>query len=236
MSQSLQYYYDKDSNRRKNGIYCHSFDRWLIVDNEDFWVTLETAKVLSSKIASVVYVLPNNIGKMDNTNCLEFMIFDKTRQKRGTISDLIHGQTPILKIIDNPLQISYQGTPEDFKAQSSNSMLSSLKEYADYVHKAMYAGKLCSITVNFYDTYTISQEFFPKEWVDGLSSYTDRSFYPNGIIQEIKKILYFSQTLKEAKFKINKMWEQQYETTWWVADYYYELMGETHSFKRGTIL
>lgn len=226
-----QFYYDKDSKRRKNGIYCHTFDRWLLVDNDDFWITIETAKVMSSKIASMVYVLPNNISKMDNTNCLEFMLFDKTRQKKGGVADLISGQTPMLRVIDNPLQVHYQGIPEDFKFGLAAEMLAAIKEYADYVQKVMYAGKLCNVVANFHDNRTFAQEFFPSEWLTCVSSHTDRSTYTGGIVQEIKRILYFSQTLEEAKAKINLTWEQNYEMVWWIADYYYILMGEKHTFK-----
>ena len=225
-----QYYFDKDGNRKNYGIYCQVFDRWLIIDQYDLWTTLQTARVLSSKIASMVYVLPASIGKVTNNNCLHFMLFDKTRQKKGGVADLIAGQLPMVRIIDNPLQLDYQGLPEDYKYGEAAEMLAKIKAYADYTHKSMYAASVCNVAANFHDNNTVAQEFLPKEWLDTVSSYADRSDFTSGITQEIKKILYFSQTLEEAKSKIDAIWGDNYQKVWWMADYYYTLIDEKHNF------
>ena len=68
------------TNLMHSGIYCQSFDRWLLINNQDFWITLETARVLSSKIATTVYVFSHL--DIDNDDCLEYMLLNKTKEKR----------------------------------------------------------------------------------------------------------------------------------------------------------
>jgi hypothetical protein len=185
----IEYFYtDVNQNKKKNGIYCPVLDRWLLVDHRDFWVTLETARALSSKIASMVYILPNNIGAMDNENCLNFAIFDKTSHKKGEAPDLITGQLPNLRILKDPRQIIDTGYPEDYKSEEGIYMIKELKAYTDFVNKCMYGIMLTQEYQNFHDNKRFSDEYLPKNFVESVTPYYDRSD-SEGVFIELKRIL-----------------------------------------------
>jgi len=219
------YYVDVNNNPKKNGIYCPVFDRWLLVDDYDYWVTLETARTLSSKIATMVYILPASPGAMTNDNCLNFSIFDKTSQKKGTAPDLINSQIPMLRVLNDPRQLVDIGIPQDYKNDSGIDILNRLKEYADFTHKVMYATMLCKVVYNYHDNKTFTDEFVPPEFVADVTPYYDRSDLSDGVLNSIKKIMYTSNTIDEAKTKISELWNNN-KKVWWMQPVFYRIIGE----------
>lgn len=209
---------------RNYGIYCQNFDRWLLIDNTDFWIVLETAKALSSKIATTVYVLPD--CELTNENCMDYMLIDKTADKRGAAADLITSQLPTLKILKNHNNIAYAGTPEDYKTSEGEHALKTLKEYAMFVHKYVAVTMLCNIFVNYHDNKSFSKEYIPEEWVDSIASYGDRTNFDGGILTEIRRILYMSNTLLEAKTTISQTLQLNYIMVPWIINNLFELLGE----------
>jgi len=215
-------YVGKDGNRKRYGIYCHAFDRWLLIDQHDLWATLETAKLLSSKIASTVFVLPNESTDINNDNCLDYSIFDKSKYIKGNHPELIKGQTPITTIISDPSQIFFQGVPEDFKEGDALNKLIELKEYANFVFHSVCAANFVSST-NMHDNASFAQTVFPEEWTNLVDSQYDRSQMKDGIIAELKRILYLSMSVDEAKNKISELWITSQATAF--SDGYYKLIG-----------
>ena len=201
-----KYYIDPSGSRRKYGIYCHSFDRWLLIDNYDVSATLETGQLLSSKVANIIYALPNNILDMNNNNCLDYTIFDKTGYVRGKFPDVIKGQTPLVKIVDHPAQIYLQGVPEDFKEADALNKLKELKQYAEFVHNYVYVLKFLNAN-NWDDNASFSKTILSDQLLEGVSLRKDRSNLEEGLISEIKKILCFGMSVEESKTKIDNLIE-----------------------------
>jgi hypothetical protein len=215
---------------RNYGIYCQNLDRWVLIDNTDFWIVLETAKVLSSKIATTVYVLPD--CELNNDNCMNYMLIDKTSEKRGVAADLITSQLPTLKILSDINNIAYAGTPEDYNSEEGKLSLKILKEYITFSHKYVTATMLCNIFINHHDNKSFSKEYIPKEWVDAISTYGDRTDFDGGILSEIRRILYLSNTIKEAKYGISNTMQINYMTVPWIINNLFNLLGEKNYFNK----
>jgi hypothetical protein len=221
------FYFDSTGNKKYNGIYCPGIDRWLLIDQYDYWVTLQTAQVLSSKIATMVYVLPPVIGAMTNDNCMNFSIFDKTSQKKGpTGPDLITSQIPTMRILTEPRQLVERGIPEDYKNIEGVEMLDRLKQYADFVQRCMYAAMLCGVYVNYHDNKTFADMFLPKEWTEQVWMYADRSDVNDGVLPAIRKVLYNSNTLTEARDGIANVWDESANKVIWLKNFFERILDE----------
>lgn len=208
------FYIDDTGARKKNGIYCPVIDRWLLIDEYDHLITLETANCLSSKIATMVYVLPNNIGELNNENCLNYIIFDKTNEKKGRTSDLIQGQTPLVRKFNDTRQFLNRGYPEDFKTDDGMAILTKLKTYADFIQQMMYAIKICEVSINFYDNKTFSNMYFESSVIADVDPFFDKSDLEHGLLNSIKQVLYKSSTVEEATLKIKTLWETTPSMHW----------------------
>jgi hypothetical protein len=201
------YYFDDYKQRKRNGIYCPIIDRWLLIDEYDHSVTLETARILASKIASTVFVLPNQEIGIDNDNCLNYTLFDKTVQKKPGGADLFTSQIPVTRTLKRN-QIYDLGIPEDFKSAHRLDALKKLKRYAHLVHRCMYAISIVDQNQGSYNNFKFSSDFFPEQQKN-FEFYSDQSDYQYGILSEIKKILYFSNEIDNALNSIKTLWDSQ---------------------------
>ena len=191
------YYIKYDKERKKNGIYCQQIDRWVMIDDYDVWITLKTAQVLSSKIATTVYIMPEHLKGMNNKNCMNYTILNKTIFTRRNTPDLIMNQTPTLKKLGTG-NIIKMGVPNDYDNEEGKSKLDMLKEFIDYVNKVVYAIEYNS-TKNWIDNETVSSAFHPGAWSESMSTYVDKSHYEKGIHNEMLSSLYFADSVQEAR-------------------------------------
>jgi hypothetical protein len=195
------YYYNENGSLKKNAIYCQQIDRFIVFDSYNSQMSFETANILSSKIASTVYLLPEEVTYMDNSNCINYTIFNKTVFKRSGVSDLIQSQTPTIKKL-NPNNIIKMDVPEDYKNPEGISQLIKLKEYADFVNKYTFAIEIAN-SKNWKNNKYISETFFQKEWNNLLVTYeVDTHEFDKSVYNEIKKILYFANSIDEARTDI----------------------------------
>jgi len=225
------FYRDHTGIRRRYGIYMPAIDRFLHVSEQDLWMSLETAEILSSKVQTMLYVLPPGYIKVpeyteliNNQNCLNWGIYDKSKLKIGSGSALGARQTPIIGMLypDDRLE-EHQSLPEDFIEDSS--ILIGLKDYADYVYRRVLG---ISIAVNFYNPY-FSKKFIEKyidnDWVENKENSADPSF-SKGIEFEIKKILYQCNSKEEAEEAITNFWLENYRNVGFIMVGYYKVIGE----------
>jgi hypothetical protein len=214
----VDFYRDRNVEPRFSGIYAQGIDRWLLVDGYDPWMTFETAKILSSKLPVLTFLLPNNIGSMTNQNCMNYYIFNKLHINTGR-------QTPTFTRIWDPAQINYLGVPEDFKNEQGLAMLEKLQAFANFVHVVVYAASWMDASSNVDNTQDIAERFLPDGWSDTMFSNVDRSQTKNGMATEIKKILYNSNTIEEADSAIYNLWLTQSADIPWQRNAYYKILG-----------
>jgi hypothetical protein len=225
-----RFYFDETGKPCRNGMYCQIFDRWLIIDPYDHWITLETARLLSSKVTSIIYILPSDADYITNNNCLEYSLLHKTKQVKGIHPDLYRGQLPILKVIDGKNQVVHKGLHEEYKSGEPLEYLKNLKKYADFVQHFVYALKLLE-SQNYDDNRTFAESIISPDWLKPVSSRVDRSDVEIGVIKTIRQILYFSTTPEEARTSIDNLWKQEYANVPLMADYFHKLIGEKHELK-----
>jgi hypothetical protein len=215
-SQKHNFYFTKVGDKNYNGMYAPGLDRWLLIDKYDFWVTFQAAQVLSSKIPIMVYILPPDLNGMNNVNCLNFGIFDKTKQiKLVTSPDLSFGQMPALRVLIGENQIRHFGPQADFISDERAAALTQLKDFASYIQECMYAALLCNASTNYFGYREFAHTFIPEEWTKDLYLHSDRSDISQGVLHTIKNILYTSITITEAKDRISKLFEDNFHSLHW---------------------
>jgi len=199
------HYYNDDGSRKKIGIYCQQIDRWILIDDYDMWITFKTAQALSSKLATTVYILSGNLQGMNNENCIEYSILNKTIFKRKNVADLIQNQTPTMKKVvdDNIVKV---GLPEDFLSTDGHKKLEKMKKYVNFVNKCIYGVEICN-SKNWIDNKTVAIVYHPKEWSDVITPYEHKSESDKSVFSEINGVLYFSNSVKEAKAEIKNLFQ-----------------------------
>lgn len=185
----IKYYYvDSNNNLRKNGIYCRSIDRFLLLDNYDFAVTLKTAKILSSKIYSTILILPSDLGDMNNKNCHEFT-YSRDSKFETSIqipTAMQKSQLPDMKVVTEQMVFENVGLPLEYDSGKPLELLYKLKSYAEYCQKVMYANKFCEI---------LSTSLIP---------------YEVNLYKDIENVLYFGEDVEVVEKEIKNLWENYY--------------------------
>ena len=225
-------YYNIDGSKKKSAIYCQQIDRYILVDEYDLWITMKTAQILSSKLATTVYQLPENIEEMNTVNCMDYSVFNKTLYKRKNTAELIQNQTPTLKKLSSE-NIIKVGIPEDYKTEEGSYQLKKLKNYVDYVNKVVYAVEFANAR-NWIDNKSIADALYPQEWNDIISSYKYKSESGTSVFNDINTILYFSNDVEEARNKIQKAFENALDDNDVSLDrvtVFYKFIKENNPFK-----
>jgi len=189
-------------------LFTPSVDRFIITDHYDLWTMVETAKILSSKISPMIYVLSNSSSdKMNITNCLEY----STRHKKdetgyGGAGTSQHKQSATLKKIfkDN---IIHAGLPLDYAKPERLAMLYRLQEYALFTLRCVYAINLANEYRNMFPEKDYVDSFFKDSLPADFKLMPDNSAAPHGMKYEIKNILYHAMTVEEALDNIHAAWQ-----------------------------
>jgi predicted RNA-binding protein with TRAM domain len=200
------HYYNSDGSRKKNGIYCQQIDRWILIDDYDMWITFKTAQALSSKLATTVYVLSEDIAGMTNLNCLNYSMMNKTIFKRKNVADLIQNQTPTMKklVEGNIVEV---GIPEDYKSGDGIRQLKKMKNFVNFVNKTIYGIEICN-SKNWIDNKTVSTTFHPTEWSEVISAYEHRSESDKSVFSEVNRILYFADSVNDIKEQMQVLFQK----------------------------
>lgn len=216
------FYINKFGRKRSYGIFAPGIDRFILVDYHDFWMTLQTAELLSSKLPTMAYVLPAIKLDIDNSNCINYTIADKTQQKVGPSSMIVGRQQPMLKFLYASDKLSYDGIPEDYKDRLE--ILNRIMLYAQYVHKRVYAMNLAEAMHNIKNTSQFVQRYVDNNWMQGLTSRPDRSELEKGVFFELRKILYLSDSPEEAESKITAFLKDNIADQAFLVNSYYRIL------------
>lgn len=196
------FYRDENGHPKKHGIYSPGLDRFILISDEDFWVTLETAELLSSKIPTMVFVLSNR--EITNDNCLHYSIGNKPKLRVNNSTIYVGRQNPLLRILYDDDYLINEGIPEDYIDRLE--ILEKLQTYAKFVNEQMFAIKIANSFYNFIDTKSFIDNYIPESWSEGISTFSDRSKTEHGIFFHLKHILYTSNDQIEAETAIENFW------------------------------
>lgn len=215
------FYKDSGGQRRKVGIFAPGLDRFILIDDCDIWITLQTAEILSAKLPTLVYILPPLEYDLNSLNCFNYSIFNKSQQKVGTSNIAVSRQQPMLKFLTANEGIYEAGVPEDYKEDKNNEMLLSLKEYASYVHKRSYAISFVDAMYNYSNTKKFVEQNVSPSWTKNISTKADSTNTNTGVLFEIKQALYLSNDPLEAEEKILDIWlNSQNDQNFLISGYY----------------
>ena len=198
------FYVNSKGEKRKNGIFAPGVDRFILIDDHDFWMTLQTAEILSSKLPTIAYMLPPSAGNIDNTNCINFTIFDKSSQKIGPSPIIAARQHPLLKFLYDVDSIVDAGIPEDYL--DNTEILQRIMNYAQFVQQQVYVLNITDAFYNIVNTDRFANLYIDNAWLENISTKIDRSKFDKGAFFELRKILYLSNSIEEAEEKIIDFW------------------------------
>jgi len=173
------------------GIYSNNLERFLIINN-DLCLTMQTAKLLSSKFCLSVCKI-NNSSCIDNSNCLTWSLTDPSM----AVADR---QVPRLTIIDNNLF--------DTKTYPaiSKEVLFEYHQFCKSVYNIVKASRITDALLNSND-----QSYFLKllDVQDStIVSLSDDTGLEVPFLLQVDKILYMSTSIKEINEKIEKIFIQ----------------------------
>ncbi len=216
------FYTNSEGEKRKHGIFAPGLDRFILIDDKDFWMTYETAEILSSKLPTIAYMLPPNAKYVTNQNCIRHTILDKRTQRIGP-SPIVGGrQHPLLKFLYDKDQVIDAGIPEDYK--DNVEILERIMAYAQFVHQQVYVLNITDAFYNFENTARFAERYLDNSWIENISSRTDRSDLKKGIFFELRKILYLSNSVEEAEEKIVDFWATNYTDQTYLMEGYYKIL------------
>lgn len=208
--------------QQRFGIYSVGFDRFVLVDNKDVWVMLETAEILSSKISTVVYIIPNDSSDLTSANCTEFSLLDKRSQKTATTPLLFSALTPSLRtLLDNSL------------IRTDNTVPDEVTEYTKFVYLHCFALNFTEAIAKYDENAKFSKKYLDNDWISTLTINDTRDSLDGGLYFQIRKILYLSNSIIEAEEKINSLWFNHSGEQRWVRDLYFKIINkeQPESFK-----
>lgn len=215
-------YKDINGNPRKCGIFAPGLDRFILIDDIDHWMVLETAEILSSKIPTMVYILPALDIDINNSNCLNYTLYNKTEERIGARLISVGRQNPALRILGNLGKLAFDGPPEDYKSEERQEILARLQQYAQYVLKQVHAINIAEVMFNpcdnknFLDKYVVQYPDF--------KTMVDRSTTPTGVFNELRHVLYLSNTIEEAEQQIIDLWLRNYHEQEYMLAGFYKLL------------
>lgn len=217
------FYQDSQGNRRHYGIFCPGIDRFVLISDLDLWLVSDTANILSSKIPTLVYVLPSDLNGITKENCIDYTIFNKTNQRVALSSILVARQNPLVKFLYDEDKITYAGMPEDYK--DNPDPISNIKNYANGIFDRVAAINLTEAFYNPFNTRGFVNACVPSEWVKNFASELDKSRLDNGIFLALKNVLYLSDSIEEADKKIIEIWKNFYHDVGYLIEGYYKILG-----------
>lgn len=187
-----------------NAIYSPGLDRFLLLDSYDLWVTLETARVLSSKLPTQVFLLGKDVIEFDNKVCLEYSVFNK---KDMSVNDSMVGrQFPGVSPLLDKNSVYRAGWPVDYTSTEKRMELSNLRSYAFFCLRSVYAVKIADALRNDLPLAEILESVGCGDVAQGLTLPRDYSDSPVGLKKSIMRILYLSQNEEQALTKIESIW------------------------------
>ena len=173
------------------GIYSNNLERFLIINN-DLFLTIQTAKLLSSKFCLSVCKINNSIC-IDNSNCLTWSLTDPSMAAADR-------QIPRLTIIDNNLfdTKTYPAIPKE--------LLFEYHEFCKLVYNIVKASRITDALLNSND-----QSYFLRllDIQDPtIVSLSDESGLEIPFLLQIDKVLYMSTSIKEINENIEEIFFQ----------------------------
>lgn len=203
----------ENAYQKNFGIYSVGFDRFILLDDKDIWIMLECAELLSSKISTVVYIIPKDEPELSSNNCHEFSLIDSRSQKTATTALLFSALTPSVRSLLAHSLI-----------KKGNAIPPEIIRYAKFVYLHCFALNFTEAISKYDENSKFSKKYLDSKWVTGLSVNDTRDDLPGGIYFQIRKVLYTSTSVEEAEDRITNLWLEHSADQPWVRDLYFKIL------------
>lgn len=199
MSSLLKKYYPSYNNNTYYGLYSPPIRRFLLVDYHNIFALFKTAQVLSSKINTVLFILPaeQQLPKMTNDNCLRFTFQHTKYQKESSGSDVKQSPTATFLKADKSTKLIKANLPAEFNNEDRRKKLLETQTYAQYVNNCLHAIMLTSI---------IHQQAHIQQEQDEYYSFFFNKPQQPTLVTQIMNVLTFAENISEAQSQIKKFW------------------------------
>jgi hypothetical protein len=194
------YYSSAYGRQNGNVIFAPGIDRFILADNYDIWTVFETAKLLSSKIPTQVYVLGKHSGPNDTFTCgtcINYTFSDKSGLKVMGSSIITARQTPLISKISEVDALVNEGFPPDYDNEQGRAMIERLQDYARFTLRALYAIKFADACNNIKPMAEMF-DYFDPQLGKVISNSPDHTYSEYGMVRTVKTILYHADTVEEA--------------------------------------
>jgi len=219
-----QFYTDSNGNKRKYGIFAPGLDRFVLINDTDFWMVLATAEILSSKIPTMAYILPTLDFDINNDNCLDYTLYNKTQERIGPRLTSIGRQNPALRAMGDRGTLACEGLPEDYKSPEKQEILKRLQEYAQYILKQVQAITMADVMFNPCDNKHFLEKHVGINNLPNFKTMADRSSAPDGALSEIRNALYLADNIEDAEERIIQIWLKYHTEQEYLLVGYYKLL------------
>jgi len=189
------------SRENRYVIYSIGIDRFIMVDDKDLWITLHTAKLLSSKLPTAVFALDKDAPQFANEDAMFWTITDKNIYQGGE-------QCPIIGTLVGANSIAREGAPLDYVTNDQLNALATLQDYALFVNKVLYSIRFADAMLNP-DDHNFFADLMGREIRDILEIRADHTPLALGYRLMTEQILYRSSSIEAAMDKINRLWQRR---------------------------
>lgn len=196
MSKILNRHYPSYNNNTYYALYSPAIQRFLLVDHYNIFALFKTAQVLSSKINTVVVILPANEKHpiINNENCLNFTCLHAKFQDECGGANTKQSPTAIFLNSTKIIKIPHEA---DFDTKERKEKILELQQYAKYANSCMHAIMLTSI---------IYQQIYPETEQNEYESFYFNTPCDPTSVTKIMHILSFANNIIEAKEQIKNFW------------------------------
>jgi len=170
-----------------------------LVDHHNIFALFKTAQVLSSKINTVLYILPSDIRipTMTNENCLRFTFQHAKFQNESNGHGLKQSPTAVFLRTDRSAKLIKANLPADFEDDDRRKKILETQTYAQYVNTCMHAIMLTTI---------IHQQIHIEQEQNEYQSFLFNQPQEPTLITQIMNILTFANNINEAQIQIKNFW------------------------------
>jgi len=210
-------YYERFYKDHTYAIFAPGLDRFILTDNTDYWITMQTAELLCSKLPTVMFIVP----RIELNNPTDYTLINKAQFKIGPSTISIARQYPQMKYIRDNKEIVFMGQAVDYTIEQTDN----LKRFSNYVHELSYAISITEALYNPYNNSTFLEKYIGLENIEDLSHKSDRS--KNNVFSLIRRTVYESNTIEEIKQNIIDIWLDNYHEQEYLISGFYNTLGES---------
>jgi len=203
-----QFYPASANAKNCYALFSPPLDRFLIVDNLDPWIMFEAAKIISSKIIVVCYILNDSeVSDMTNENCLLYGTVHKKGENTYGSSLMSSVKQPACMTHFNS-KIIQLGWPSEFTTDARKEMVLKMQEYSLFVLRCLHAVTISDAYRNIFPESKYLHDYMSDSSPKDLQVCFDSTIAPTGMVNVIKSILYHSNSVDEALEEIRLAWEK----------------------------